>query len=79
MLLECMNRLDAQPGDTCFVGDSLRDLEAAGAAGCEGVLVRTGNGARLEAQSALSRTRIFDDLAAFARAEVRAEVRGACR
>jgi len=70
MLLECMNLLGAEPGETCFVGDSLKDLQAACAAGCEGVLVRTGNGAALEARSPLPGIVVFDDLAAFARAEL---------
>ena len=53
-----------------FVGDSARDLEAARAAGCEPVLVRTGNGARTEALPAAAGVRVFDDLAAFADAHL---------
>lgn len=48
-----------------FVGDSISDLLAAEAAGCEPVLVLTGNGpetARLDSPAA----RVFEDLAAFA-------------
>jgi len=52
-----------------FVGDSMRDLEAARAAGCRPVLVRTGNGARVEcAARAAGYSTVFDSLAAFAHA-----------
>lgn len=51
------------------VGDSLRDLQAASAAGCRPVLVRTGNGRATESQLAafppLADTAVYDDLAAF--------------
>lgn len=58
------------------VGDSLRDLQAAKAVGCPGALVRTGNGADVEAKTAnLDGIAIYDDLAAFAAAKgVRSEV-----
>ena len=49
-----------------FVGDSPRDLEAARAAGCTPVLVRTGNGLRTERDGADQGAMTFDDLAAFA-------------
>ena len=52
-----------------FVGDSLRDLQAAHSAGCEPVLVLTGKGQRtLDAglPAPLAGIRIFSDLAAFA-------------
>ncbi|MCC6295894.1 MAG: D-glycero-beta-D-manno-heptose 1,7-bisphosphate 7-phosphatase [Pseudomonadales bacterium] len=51
------------------VGDSLRDLEAARAAGCLPVLVRTGNGRATEmrlAAAALRDLPVYDDLAAVA-------------
>jgi D-glycero-D-manno-heptose 1,7-bisphosphate phosphatase len=50
------------------IGDSLRDLEAAAAAGAMPVLVRTGNGTRTEAQlpGALRDIAVYDDLAAAA-------------
>lgn len=51
------------------VGDSLRDLEAAQAAGCQPVLVRTGNGRATEMRLAADGLRdlpVYDDLAAFA-------------
>ena len=52
------------------VGDSLRDLEAAAAAGARPILVRTGNGRRTEAalKDAPFTAEVFDDLAAAAAA-----------
>ena len=52
------------------IGDSLRDLEAAAAAGAVPILVRTGNGARTEAHlpDALRDIVVYDDLAAAAAA-----------
>lgn len=56
-----------------FVGDSLRDLQAAQAAGCEPILVLTGKGEQtlltgLPAE--LESTRIFKDLSAFVEAQL---------
>jgi D-glycero-D-manno-heptose 1,7-bisphosphate phosphatase len=50
------------------VGDSLRDLQAAAAAGASPMLVRTGNGAKTasELPDSLSCVPVFDDLAAVA-------------
>lgn len=47
------------------IGDSLRDLEAAAAAGASPILVRTGNGAKTEAalSGELTFIPVFDDLA----------------
>jgi D-glycero-D-manno-heptose 1,7-bisphosphate phosphatase len=47
------------------IGDSLRDLEAAAAAGAAPILVRTGNGEKTEAalSGELSYVPVFDDLA----------------
>jgi D-glycero-D-manno-heptose 1,7-bisphosphate phosphatase len=55
------------------IGDSLRDLEAAAAAGATPILVRTGNGRRTEAAlpDGLREIAIYDDLAAAAEALVR--------
>ncbi len=47
-----------------FVGDSLKDIRAAEAAGCNPVLVLTGNGAETR-RSRPSLPLVFDDLAAF--------------
>jgi D-glycero-D-manno-heptose 1,7-bisphosphate phosphatase len=66
MLLSIMQTLAVAPADTLFVGDSLRDLEAARAARCTPVLVRTGNGAALEAEARrLGVDEIYDDLQEF--------------
>lgn len=66
-------RFHADLARTPVVGDSLRDLEAAAAAGARPILVRTGNGRKTEARldGALAGTEVFDDLAAAARALVR--------
>jgi D-glycero-D-manno-heptose 1,7-bisphosphate phosphatase len=65
MLKALMDATGSAPAATLFVGDSLRDLQAAAAAGCEGALVRTGNGARTEPEArALGVARIYDDLSA---------------
>lgn len=52
------------------IGDSLRDLQAAAAAGARPILVRTGNGTRTERKLPLELNTIdvFDDLAAVATA-----------
>lgn len=53
-----------------FVGDSLKDLEAAQARNCTPVLVKTGKGlqtlAAIAQHRSLSETLVFDNLAAFA-------------
>lgn len=53
---------------TPFVGDSLRDLDAARAAGCQPVLVKTGNGLKTlnEHEATLTDTWIFENLLQFA-------------
>lgn len=69
MLLSMMDRFRAKPEETVFVGDTIRDLEAAAAAGCAAVLVRSGKGPEEEAEATRRGLRFtaFDDLAAFAR------------
>jgi D-glycero-D-manno-heptose 1,7-bisphosphate phosphatase len=44
MLLEALRDFGAEPGETAMVGDTLRDMEAAKAAGCARILVRSGKG-----------------------------------
>ena len=68
LILRLQRRFGARPADVTVVGDSLRDLEAARAAGSKPVLVRTGNGRRTEAALPAEFTGIpvYDDLAAFA-------------
>lgn len=48
------------------VGDSLRDLQAGAAEGCQPFLVRTGKGGATESQQLPAGTRVFDDLATVA-------------
>ena len=47
MLLEAMTRFGVAAADAVMIGDDLCDLEAAAAAGCRRILVRTGKGAAL--------------------------------
>jgi D-glycero-D-manno-heptose 1,7-bisphosphate phosphatase len=49
MLIEALRRFGARPDETPMIGDDMRDLEAAHAAGCPRVLVRTGKGAAAQA------------------------------
>ena len=67
MLLEVARRFNVSLDDTFMVGDALRDLEAAAAAGARPVLVLTGKGAKTRDEGKLPPgTRVFADLAAFA-------------
>jgi D-glycero-D-manno-heptose 1,7-bisphosphate phosphatase len=67
MLLEIAKRMNAELGDVPMVGDSLRDLDAAAAAGARPVLVLTGKGSRTRDAGGLPEgTEICADLAAFA-------------
>ncbi len=51
------------------VGDSLRDLQASAAVGCQPILVLTGKGRKTQAAGALpENTRVYEDLAAAVRA-----------
>ncbi len=68
MLYDMMANLKVAAVDTTFVGDSLKDVQAALAAGCTAVLVRTGNGKNAEPQAAALGAAVFDDLDAFSRA-----------
>lgn len=67
MLIEALQRFGARPAETPMIGDDLRDLEAAHAAGCPRVLVRTGKGAATQAAgvpAALLPVAVHADLAA---------------
>jgi D-glycero-D-manno-heptose 1,7-bisphosphate phosphatase len=67
MLLEVARRFNVSLDDVYMVGDALRDLEAAAAAGARPVLVLTGKGAKTREDGGLPPgTRIFPDLAAVA-------------
>lgn len=67
MLLEALRRFRADAARTPFVGDNLRDLQAATKAGCPRHLVRTGHGAKIQAAGIPAEVlpvRVHDDLAA---------------
>jgi D-glycero-D-manno-heptose 1,7-bisphosphate phosphatase len=67
MLREALRRFDADPAATPFVGDNLRDLQAATKAGCPRHLVRTGHGAKIQAAGIPAEVlpvRVHEDLAA---------------
>ncbi len=66
MLLEALARFGAAPADTPMIGDALRDLEAATAAGCPRILVLTGHGAETakDVPDAVRPVAIHADLAA---------------
>lgn len=69
LLRQIEAEFDCRLRDCWFVGDSLRDLQAAQAHGCRPVLVRTGNGAVTQPMlesSGLGGIEVFDDLRAVA-------------
>ncbi|MDP3083990.1 MAG: D-glycero-beta-D-manno-heptose 1,7-bisphosphate 7-phosphatase [Rubrivivax sp.] len=72
MLLEIGRRYGADLGQVPMVGDTLRDLQAAQAAGCEPHLVLSGRAAALgdeqlqQLMAQVPATRVHADLAAFA-------------
>ncbi len=45
MIFDILSRFGAEAGETIFIGDTLRDLQAGHAAGCRTILVLTGKGA----------------------------------
>jgi len=58
--------LAIDPNNVPFIGDSVRDLVAAKAAGCQPILVKSGKGERsIESGKVESHIPIFDDLASF--------------
>jgi D-glycero-D-manno-heptose 1,7-bisphosphate phosphatase len=67
MLIEIGRRFNVSLADSYMVGDALRDLEAAAAAGARPVLVLTGKGKRTRDEGKLPPgTAVYPDLAAFA-------------
>ncbi|MCI5049798.1 MAG: HAD-IIIA family hydrolase [Rickettsiales bacterium] len=67
MLHEALQDFNADAEKTPFVGDALRDLEAAEKAGCPRVLVRTGKGKETEQEmmhyAHLQPVQVYDSLA----------------
>jgi D-glycero-D-manno-heptose 1,7-bisphosphate phosphatase len=71
MLRDALRRFGTNPSDAAMVGDGLRDLQAAKTAGCARHLVRTGNGAKTQADGVprdVLPVAVHDDLAAAAAA-----------
>ena len=68
LILRLMRFFDVAPSSTVFIGDSLRDLQAARNAHAVPVLVRTGNGANAERSlpDEFGGIDVFDNLAAAA-------------
>jgi len=67
MLLEIAKRMNVELEGVTVVGDSLRDLQAAAAAGARPVLVLTGKGRKTRDAGGLpAGTAVYPDLAAFA-------------
>jgi D-glycero-D-manno-heptose 1,7-bisphosphate phosphatase len=76
MLKDIARRLQIGLEGVPFVGDSSTDLDAARAAGARPVLVLSGNGASTRKKQTQQDFEVYDDLMAFARAEI---ARDACR
>lgn len=67
MLLNILDALDVRPQQALMVGDSPKDVQAAGAAGVRAVAVLTGKGQRMAAEGRVPvGTPVFADLAAVA-------------
>jgi D-glycero-D-manno-heptose 1,7-bisphosphate phosphatase len=68
LLFKIAGEFGVSPGEMIFVGDSLRDIQAAQRAGSQPVLVRSGNGnSTLKKHGPLSGVPVYDDLAHFVR------------
>ena len=64
MLIELMERFDANPAETTMIGDSLSDLQAGLGAGCRTWLVRSGHGRDTLAETTVPASlAVCDDLA----------------
>ena len=62
LIEQALERQGVRPEEAVFIGDSMRDLEAAGRIGVPAWLVRTGNGKQTESMTT-ARVPTFDDLA----------------
>lgn len=67
LLLKAIERINVAPENACFIGDSLRDIQAAHQAQIKPILLRTGNGAQTEKDRHvdLEDVPIFDSLTDF--------------
>jgi D-glycero-D-manno-heptose 1,7-bisphosphate phosphatase len=70
MYLALLKSSGISAAQTLLVGDALRDLQAAHAAGLPALLVRTGKGMVTERDPRLPAVAVFDDLRAAAHAIV---------
>ena len=75
MLLEISARLRLPLDNVAMIGDSVRDIEAARAAGARPILVRTGNGLATLAANPRLGVEVHDDLAAAATALIASKSR----
>lgn len=64
LIYQAMQRWHFLPETTWFVGDALRDIQAALAAGCKPALVRTGRGRQTEVKA--QDVPVFENLSSFA-------------
>ncbi len=79
MLNEAISRFAARAEETVMIGDALRDLQAAAAAGCQRILVLSGKGRKtLEAglPDEVQPVAVYDDLAAAGEALMTAQAKG---
>ncbi|MDK4688069.1 D-glycero-beta-D-manno-heptose 1,7-bisphosphate 7-phosphatase [Kingella negevensis] len=70
MILDILDRFQAEASETYLVGDSLRDLQAIANVGGKPILVRTGKGMKTltnESDNLPENTQIFDSLLDFAK------------
>ncbi|MEM9622757.1 MAG: D-glycero-beta-D-manno-heptose 1,7-bisphosphate 7-phosphatase [Pseudomonadota bacterium] len=63
LLLTAMRSFGCTPGETVYIGDSAKDLQAAANAGCDARLVLTGNGQTTLASAAAHGVTHYADLA----------------
>jgi D-glycero-D-manno-heptose 1,7-bisphosphate phosphatase len=69
MFEDIAKRFNAELAGVPSIGDSLRDLQASAAAGCQPILVLTGKGRKTQAAGDLPPgTKVYEDLAAAVRA-----------
>ncbi|MCP4432610.1 MAG: D-glycero-beta-D-manno-heptose 1,7-bisphosphate 7-phosphatase [Gammaproteobacteria bacterium] len=72
LLFQIATEFDINLGETPFVGDSMRDIQAAEMAGALPVLVRTGNGEEvMRSYPEAKKLLVYDDLAHFVRDRLR--------
>lgn len=66
LVTQLSEKLQINPLGVPFIGDSIRDLQAAEAAGCQPILVKSGKGKRsLASGKVATHIPVFDDLASF--------------